>query len=77
LLAWSWTLNSQRVIVVINYSGEPAQGMVRWPWQEPPDQQIQLNDVLQQVSYLRSTNDLNEFGLYIDLGPWCAHLMLL
>jgi hypothetical protein len=75
LLAWAWTFEQQRAVVVINYSDKPAQGMIQWIWHEHPDQQIQLNDLLHQTVYHRYTNDLNEFGLYVDLGPYDFHLL--
>ena len=34
LVTWNWEKKEDRCLVVVNLSGNPAQGRVRWPWTE-------------------------------------------
>lgn len=76
LLAWSWSLDHQRALIVVNYSDKPAQGMVKWPWNEDPEHEVNLGDPVHDVEYTRSGYDLNEYGLYVDLSAWDFHLFI-
>ena len=70
VLAWRWS----RHLVVINYSGEAADGLVmvgpafagaRW----------RLEDVLTGAAFDRSGDDLLAEGLYVQLEPYAVHLL--
>jgi hypothetical protein len=74
LLAWCWIKDNERFLVVINYGGAAAQGLVRVPWDELRGKQWRLNDLLSGESYERSGNDMKDNGLYVDLKPWAYHL---
>ncbi len=76
LLAWSWSLDHQKALIIINYSDNPAQGRVEWPWAEDHEKELHLDDVLHQRSYVRSCRDLMENGLYVDLNGWDFHLFV-
>jgi hypothetical protein len=76
LLAWSWSAAEHRALIVINYSGQSAQGMVSWPWNEDPQVTLLLEDALHHITYERSGHDLNEYGLFADLQPWDCHFLI-
>ncbi len=76
LLAWSWSQPEQRALVVINYSGQPAQGIISWPWNDDPEKTISLNDALHDATYLRSGEELQNNGLYVGLNAWEYHLFV-
>lgn len=76
LLAWSWSLPDRRALVVINYSGMQAQGLVSWPWADDPGKEVILSDELHDTTYLRSNKELTDFGLYVDLNAWNYHFFI-
>lgn len=73
LLVWSWRQLGRLRLVTINFGGSPAQGRVRL---EPAcDGAVELQDLLDDEIYRRDANELREPGLFVELGPWQAHLL--
>ncbi len=78
LLAWQWDCNnlSDFALVIVNYSLSSASGNILVPnhpvYQE--NDTIRFNDVFENRSYKRTTKDLVNFGLYVDLPPFKSHL---
>jgi hypothetical protein len=72
LLAWQWTNEVARHVVVVNLSGEPADGLVRlagtagYGWT--------LTDLLDGAVYERAGDELEAGGLYVRLAAWGQHL---
>jgi glycosidase len=76
LLAWSWTTDSgERNLVVINFSGEPAQGRVRLDWPDLTGRGWRLADLLSGTVFDRAGDELAEQGLFVDVPPWQCHLL--
>jgi hypothetical protein len=79
LLAWSWSAgpDTDRHVVVINFSDAPAQGRVPLDWTDLPSRQWQLTDLLGPDRFERDGNELHAPGLFVALGPWQFHLLKL
>lgn len=75
LLAWSWRHDSQLAVVAVNYSSGHAQGRIKIPGLPSSDGHIEFIDKLHGVRYVRDLSELRDPGLYVDLGPWNAHLL--
>lgn len=78
LVAWKWTLQSQKVLCVINYSDTLGQGRVVLPDALPVNgnSTIPVTDLLTQTVFPRNVSDLQTQGLYIILQPWQAQFFL-
>jgi len=75
LLAWKWRLSVRNIVVVVNYSDAPAQCLLKLGISTAEDK-VLFNDVLNDYIYIRSTAELNDMGLYIDLQPWKSHILV-
>jgi hypothetical protein len=77
LLAWSWSDGAapKRYLVVINWSGDPAQGRIRLGWGDLAGREWRMTDLLRGTAYDRDGNELSGAGLFVDLGPWEFHLL--
>jgi len=76
LIAYTWRSDSERRLIVINFSSGSAQGRVALSDLALEGQNWQLYDVLNNSGYERDGDDIAEHGLYIDLKPWQAHLFI-
>ncbi|QEU93306.1 alpha-amylase [Streptomyces kanamyceticus] len=74
LLAWAWTGSGGRFAVAVNYSGQPAQAMIRLPWPELRGSTAVLTDLLDGSRHERFGDDLADPGLYVALDPWGTHV---
>jgi len=77
LLAWSWTGTGARHVVIVNYSGTPAQGLVPLPWSDLTGRARRLTDLLTGQTYDRDGDGLLAPGLYVDLPAWHSHVLAL
>jgi len=84
LLAWSWTADgvgagvadeAGRHVVVVNLSGEPADGRVGLGWTDLRGRSWKLTDLLDDREFERSGDELADQGLYVALKPWGCHLL--
>ncbi|MGH3278980.1 MAG: alpha-amylase family glycosyl hydrolase [Trebonia sp.] len=80
LLACSWSAESaecgvNRHVVVVNLSGEPAQGRLPLGWPDLPGRRWRLTDLLQDRVFERDGEELAGPGLFVDLQPWQSHLL--
>jgi hypothetical protein len=73
ILAWCWVKDEERCVIVVNFSGGPAQARVHVPWDELRGKTWRLDDALSGEIYDRSGDEMRDSGLYVDLGPWCCH----
>ncbi|MFJ6986641.1 MULTISPECIES: alpha-amylase [unclassified Streptomyces] len=74
LLAWTWTAEEARHLVVVNYSDRPAQARLPLPWPGLRGRSVRLTDLLTERTYDRDGDELAEQGLYVDLEPWHVHV---
>ena len=75
LLAWCWAYGSQRSLVVVNASGEAAQGKVRLPFDDLAGRTWRLADSLTGEVFERRGDEMRGEGLYVELAPWRFHLL--
>lgn len=76
LLAWSWTAHhGARHLIVINYSGSPAQGRIPLPWTNLGGRTWRFTDLFDGTLFERTGDELQYPGLFVALGPWRAHLL--
>jgi hypothetical protein len=79
LAAWSWAgeRGSDRHVVVVNLSDQPAQARIPLDWPDLPGRSWQLTDILSQSMFERDRGELASPGLFVDLGPLQFHLLAL
>ena len=75
LVAWCWRLGDERRLIVVNLSEESSQGLIRVPWDDLAGRSWRLADLLTQSVYERNGMEMQDAGLYVDLGPWRAHFL--
>ena len=73
LLSWSWSKDSDRYLVVINFSDSPAQGRVQVRWAEIQGKTCCLLDQFSGDTYERRGDEMQDPGLYVGLGAWGYH----
>ena len=74
VVAWSWTKDDQRYLIVINLSGNAVQARVQVPWQEGAGRTWRLSDLLSAAEYGRAGSEMLSPGLYVELEPWGYNL---
>jgi hypothetical protein len=74
ILAWCWAREGEHYLIVVNFSGRPAQARVHVPWDELRGKTWRLNDKLSGEIYDRNGDEMGDDGLYVDLGPWKYNL---
>jgi hypothetical protein len=74
LLTWCWLWDDDRRLIVVNFSSSAVQGYVRMPdnWL-PAGESLFYRDPLKNDNYLRSTEQVQASGLYVELEPWDFH----
>ena len=76
LLAWSWSgADDARHVVVVNLSGQPAQGQIPLGWPDLPGRDWRLEDLLSGAVFVRDGGELAGPGLFVDLEPWQYHVL--
>ena len=75
LVAFSWgDTDDNCLLVVVNYSPHQSQCYVRLPWGGMAGSEVLFLDKMSEVEYLRSGDDLDQIGLYLDMPPWNSHI---
>lgn len=73
LLAWEWRLDSELRIVIVNYNSSTSRCRLKFNIQSVSDN-IVLMDLLNNVTYKRSVNEISEKGLFIELKSFNSHI---
>jgi hypothetical protein len=74
-IAQSWQdANGSRLLAIVNYADHPSQTYVRLPFDGLSGRRWKLRDLLGDARYEREGDELQSRGLYLDVGPWQAHL---
>ena len=76
ILAWQWTLGSQLIIVAVNYNSSTSRCRLKFDLKSS-NESIQLNDMLNDVTYSRSLQEISEKGLFVELKAYNSHIFLL
>jgi hypothetical protein len=75
LLAWAWEGAAERHVVVVNFSGAPAQARIPFPWTDLAGRRVVLTDTFSGEVYERESGELLDPGLFVDLPAWGFHLL--
>ena len=71
MLAWTWELNNQGVLVVISFSDSSASGQIKL---NVPSGTITFTDILTGTAYPRDGNEVKNTGLWVVIGAWNAQI---
>lgn len=74
LIAYLWWINEQYQLTVVNYSPYRTQGYIKIDAIEYGNNDWNFKDLLTQKTYTYTSEQLNTYGLYIDLLPWNGHI---
>ncbi len=75
LIAYCWSSEQARDLVVVNYADAPAQARVQLPWPDLAGREWALNDRLSGARFTRSGDEMASDGLYVELAPWASHFV--
>jgi hypothetical protein len=75
LVAWSWTKDDEKYVIIVNLSESEAQAQVHLTWPNLGGKTWQLVDALSGATYGRSGDELLSSGLYVGLEPWQCHFL--
>ena len=75
LVAWCWSRDGSRYLVVVNLSDARSQAKVHVPWADLAGRTWRMEDVLTGEIFERRGDDIAGSGLYVDLAPWGCHLL--
>jgi len=75
LVAWCWSRNEARYLIIVNLSDQRAQARVRAPWTDLKGEAVCLVDGLSDVTFERSGDEMRDEGIYVELGPWESHFL--
>jgi len=76
LLAWEWELNGEKVLTVLNYSGNQVSGSVVCPLAQPNNGNdiIPVTELLTGTVYQRSAKQMSTSGLIVVLDSWSVQM---
>jgi hypothetical protein len=70
LVAWCWSQNELRYLVVVNLSEDQSQARIHLPWDNLPGRTWQLIDLVDGDMFQRNGDEMHLSGLYVDLPAW-------
>ncbi|HET8843865.1 MAG TPA: alpha-amylase family glycosyl hydrolase, partial [Ktedonobacteraceae bacterium] len=70
IIAWCWSREKDRYMVVVNFSQDESQARVHLPWNALAGSTWQLTDVLNNARFERAGSELQRDGLYVNLPAW-------
>jgi hypothetical protein len=70
LVAWSWSKDDDRRLILVNLSNGAVQARVHVSWEDLRGATWRLVDALSDASYDRNGDEMATSGLYVELGPW-------
>jgi hypothetical protein len=73
IFVWQWIYKNKSVLVAVNYSGSTSRCRVKFTVPEN-GMILNLNDLLNSVSYERSIQEITEQGLFIELKAYSSHI---
>ncbi|MCU7491502.1 MAG: glycosidase [Ignavibacteria bacterium] len=73
ILAWQWTMGEEKRLVVINFSEFHSQSRIKLDVRGYEDH-FEITDLLHDMEYWRSAEEVFHTGLFIDLNPWQSHI---
>lgn len=76
MLAWEWDYNDEKRVVVVNYSESVSVCLLKLDVSGYPEN-FEMHDLLNDQTYIRSSEEVYHTGLYVELKPWQAHIFKL
>ncbi|HEX2869434.1 MAG TPA: alpha-amylase family glycosyl hydrolase [Ignavibacteriales bacterium] len=73
LLSWQWTLGEEKRLVIVNFSEVHSQCRIKLDVRGYEDH-FEVTDLLHDMEYWRSAEEVFHTGLFIDLNPWQCHV---
>lgn len=73
IIAYTWTLNSDHRLIVVNYSSSISQCRLKLDVKNFPDE-FKIFDLLNNKEYIRSSEEVYHLGLFIELAGWQSHI---
>jgi len=73
ILVWQWNFGTENYLIAVNYSDQTSTCRVRLELDGFPDT-IELHDLLNDQEFLRSAEEIQSDGLYIELKPFQSHI---
>jgi hypothetical protein len=70
LVAWCWTGESARHLIIVNLGDSAAQARVQVPGEGVQGRTWRLTDLFTGESWDRDGDEMKGAGLYVDLEPW-------
>ena len=74
--AWERT-QDEKIVVAVNYSPDQSQGYIKLPFDDLGVYQWQFHDLISDITYERTGDDLQSKGLYLDEPPWKYYIFSL
>jgi hypothetical protein len=74
LVAYCWSSDYDRFLIVVNLSEGAVQARIQMPWDDLREETWRLLDPLSGASYDRSGDEIQRDGLYVELNPWNFNL---
>jgi glycosidase len=75
LIAYTWKEEGNYAIVVVNLGGGVSTGRIYLPDEMLSSPTVRFDDVLNEHAYERQTSDLKQWGLFIKLDGFAAHVL--
>jgi hypothetical protein len=76
VLSWVWFNDDEYLLVVINYSGDKAYCRLKFSF-DADNEQLKLTDLMNDKSYSRNKNEIENTGLFIQLEGYQSHIFLI
>lgn len=73
IIAYEWRLNTERRIVIVNFSNQTSQCRIKLDLTDYDDI-LEIFDILHDKGYIRSKGDIETNGLFVELGAWQGHI---
>jgi len=74
IISYFWGINSLYRVIVVNYSPNPAKAHIKINQLNYGSNDWKFSDLLTQKEYVYKGDDLNKYGLYVDLTAWKGHI---
>jgi len=75
IIAWCWSQNESRYLVVVNFSEHQSQARIHLPWNNLSGRTWQLIDLMDGDVFQRDGDEMDQSGLYVDLPGWKFHFL--
>jgi glycosidase len=75
MVAWCWSQNESRYLVVVNFSKNQSKARIHLPGDNPAGRTWRLIDLIDGDMFQRDGDEMHLSGLYVDLPAWRFHFL--